>query len=272
MRNIIITLLLFLSSLAVCKGQDKPIPERLEGVKEAVFYLDSAARSLEGWHPTDSSSIDDIHAAEETWTKFKQLCENDEYEKALDFYLETDADSQKKHFGDFFIFLKHTTNQYIFASDVLKPLLFEYCDEEVAYEEYIMLLEFEKAMGDAMISINEDGNGYVPETFAYVIRDLGYALAATGRAEEAMGLLDDFAFGVSQIVDSPLKVNFSIAVYMASVAMIDGDLEEAIQTWEDFKAYHLTHGDEYDPDELDACLQQADDEISDIKSYMYADV
>lgn len=249
-----------------------PIPERLEGVKEAVFYLDSAARSLEGWHPTDSSSIDDIHAAEETWTTFKQLCENDEYEKALDFYLETDAGSQKKHFGDLIVFLKHSTNQFIFASDVLKPLLFEYCDKEVAYEELIMLLEFEKAMGDMMISINKDGNGYVPETYALLVRELGYAMAATGRAEEAMGLLDDFAFGVSQIVDSPLKVNFSIAVYMASVAMIEGDLEEAIQSWEDFKAYHLAHGDEYDPDELDACLQQADDEIADIKSYMYADV
>lgn len=271
MRNIIITLLLFLSSLAVCKGQDKPIPERLEGVKEAVFYLDSAARSLEGW-PTDSSSIDDIHAAEETWTTFKQLCENDEYEKALDFYLETDADSQKMHFGDFFIFLKHTTNQYIFASDVLKPLLFEYCDEEVAYEEYIMLLEFEKAMGDAMISINEDGNGYVPETFAYVVRDLGYALAATGRAEEAVNLLEAFAVGVSSLVDSKLQINFAITMYIASIYVIIGDLETAIVTWEDFKAYHLTHGDEYDPDELDACLQQADDEISDIKSYMYADV
>lgn len=268
MRNCIITILLFLSSLTVCAGQGKSIPERLEGVKESVFYLDSAAKSLDEWQPTDSFSIDDIRAAEATWTRFKQFCEKDEYKKALDFYLGTGADSAKKNSGDIIVFLKHSTNQYIFASDVLKPLLFEYRDRGPAFEEYISFLEFQKAMGDLMISVNAEGNGYVPETYAYLVRDLGYALAANGRAEEAMEMLDDYALGVSSLVDSQLQINFSITLYMASIAVIIGDYEDALDAWEDFKTYHLAHGDRFDPEELDAFLQQADEDIADIKSYM----
>lgn len=268
MRIILSSLIFLVCSFAACSGQGKPIPERLEGVKESVFYLDSAARSLVEWQPTDSFSIDDIRAADATWTEFMRHCEKDEYKKALDFYLGKDADAPKKNSGNIIVFLKHSTNQYIFASDVLRPLLFEYCDRDAAFEEYISFLEFQKAMGDLMISANEDGNGYVPETYAYLVRDLGYALAATGRAEEALDMLDDFAFGASQVVDSPLKLNFTITLYMASVAMIAGDYEDAIGSWEDFKNYHLAHGDEYDPVELDISLQQADGQIAEIKDYM----
>lgn len=269
MKKSITTIVFLLFSFSSCLGQNSPvkrhIPERLDGLKESVFYLDSAARSLDEWHPTDSFSIDDIRAAEETWTKFKLLCEKDEYKKALDYYLGEGADAPKKNSGDIIVFLKHSTNQYIFASDVLRPLLFEYRGRDVAYGELIQLFEFLKAMGDYMIAVNAEGNGYVPEIYPQVVCDLGYCLAAVGRAEEALDLLEDFALGVSSIVDSPLKVNYSITLYMANIARITGETQEAIETWEDFKSYHLAHGDEFDPDELDACLEVADEMIAEIK-------
>ena len=60
-------------------------------------------------------------------------------------------------------------------------------------------------------------------------------------------------------------------MYIASVYVIIGDLEMANETWEQFKAYHLAHGDEYNPKELDACFQQVEEELAEIRSYMNAE-
>lgn len=266
MRNGIITLLVFLSSLVVCTGQGKPIPERLEGVKEAVFFLDSAVNALVGWEANSGITTEDLESAEKTWAKFKKLCEDDEYEKALDFYYETDEDAQKRNSGDFILFLKHSTNQYVFVSSVLKPLLFEYRDRTFALEELVGILQFQKTLGDLLISANADDDEYVPEVYVLVVRDLGYALAELGRVEEAFDLLEDFVRGIYRLVDSQLRAHFLATIYISSVDMIAGDSDAAIEAWTEFKSYHLAHGDEYDPEELNSYLEQADEEIAEIKS------
>lgn len=270
MRNVIITICFFFCSLVFGAGQSPQapnrIPERLEGVKEAVFFLDSAVNALVGWEANSGITTEDLESAERTWAKFKKLCEEDEYEKALDFYYETDEDAQKRHSGDFILFLKHSTNQYVFVSSVLKPLLFEYRDRTFALEELVGILRFQKTLGDLLITANADDDEYVPEVYVLVVRDLGYALAELGRVEEAFDLLEDFVRGIYRLVDSQLRANFLTTIYISSVDMIAGDSDAAIEAWTEFKSYHLAHGDEYDPAELTSWLEQADEEIAEIKS------
>lgn len=269
MRKNILALFVLICSYLTCSAQSrfmpKHIPERLEGVKETVFYLDSASNALVDWG-LDSFSAEDLNTAKETWDEFKNLCEADEYENALDFYME--GDSQRKNASYCIIFLKRTAYQYEFASDVLRPLLFEYGDRETAFDELISLFTFLKSVADLSITINEEGNAFVPERYADLVSDLGYVLAANGQLEEAVGLLDDFALGVSKETESKMQLNYDITLYIADIYWIAGYPEDALKTWEDFKSYHLAHGDEYDPVELAVCLQQADDEIAEIKNYM----
>ena len=270
MRYSILTLFFTICSLFICEGQalksDPSIPERLEGVKEAVFFLDSAVNALVGWEANSGITMEDLESAEKTWAKFKKLCEDDEYEKALGFYYETDEDSQKRNSGDFILFLKHSTNQYVFVSSVLKPLLFEYRDRTFALEELVGILQFQKTLGDLLLYANADNDEYVPEVYVLVVRDLGYALAELGRVEEAFDLLEDFVRGIYRLVDSQLRANFLATIYISSVDMIAGDPNAAIDAWTEFKSYHLAHGDEYDPEELNSYLEQADEEIAEIKS------
>ena len=269
MRTLVFAFLLFVCSVVTGAGQNhvtKPIPERLEGVKEAVFFLDSAVNALVGWEANSGITTEDLESAERTWAKFKKLCEEDEYEKALDFYYETDEEAQRRNSGDFILFLKHSTNQYVFVSSVLKPLLFEYRDRTYALEELVGILRFQKTLGDLLISANADDDEYVPEVYVLVVRDLGYALAELGRVEEAFDLLKDFVRGIYRLVDSQLRANFLATIYISSVDMIAGDSDAAIEAWTEFKSYHLAHGDEYDPEELNSYLEQADEEIVEIKS------
>lgn len=305
MRNRLLISLLSLGLTVACAGQNRPvktvIPERLEGLKEAVFYLDSAVNALYGWEPRDSTFSNDMNdrltglierlneeeqrysssdeypssfsqkeydEARATWAEFKKLCEADEYEKALDFYFGTEASSRGKNSGDFIVFLKHSTYQYLFTSEVLQPLLFEYRDRDFALQTLIDLLELQKAMGDMLIYTNAEDGGYVPELYPFVLRDLGYAYAESGREEDAIDLFELFAGSVYLITGNPLKANFSSTLYLVNVYMISGDAEAALGTWDKFKSYHLAHGDEYDPEELEACLEQVELEIAEIKEYM----
>ena len=65
-----------------------------------------------------------------------------------------------------------------------------------------------------------------------------------------------------------MQLNYDITLYIADIYWIAGYPEDALKTWEDFKSYHLAHGDEYDPADLESFLQQADEVIAEIKDYM----
>lgn len=122
--------------------------------------------------------------AEQRWDKFIGLCRSYSYGKALDCYLED--------FADFFVYLKISDDRYEFLSSILLPLMRECRGEEFARKRYIKDLSFEKSNEEFMIAINEeDGEGYVPEVYPDVVRDLGQALAADGRLDEALALAED---------------------------------------------------------------------------------
>lgn len=122
--------------------------------------------------------------AEQRWDKFIGLCRSYSYGKALDCYLED--------FADFFVYLKISDDRYEFLSSILLPLMRECRGEEFARKRYIEDLSFEKSNEEFMIAINEeDGEGYVPEVYPDVVRDLGHALAADGRLDEALALAED---------------------------------------------------------------------------------
>lgn len=122
--------------------------------------------------------------AEQRWDKFIGLCRSYSYGKALDCYLED--------FADFFVYLKISDDRYEFLSSILLPLMRECRGEEFARKRYIEDLSFEKGNEEFMIAINEeDGEGYVPEVYPDVVRDLGHALAADGRLDEALALAED---------------------------------------------------------------------------------
>lgn len=122
--------------------------------------------------------------AEQRWDKFIGLCRSYSYGKALDCHLED--------FADFFVYLKISDDRYEFLSSILLPLMRECRGEEFARKRYIKDLSFEKSNEEFMIAINEeDGEGYVPEVYPDVVRDLGHALAADGRLDEALALAED---------------------------------------------------------------------------------
>lgn len=121
--------------------------------------------------------------AEQRWDKFIGLCRSYSYGKALDCYLED--------FADFFVYLKISDDRYEFLSSILLPLMRECRGEEFARKRYIEDLTFEKTTEEFMIAINEGREGYVPEVYPDVVRDLGHALAADGRLDEALALAED---------------------------------------------------------------------------------
>lgn len=147
--------------------KDYPLPDSL-----AYDYL----------NPDEIEKSQNI--AEQRWDKFIGLCRSYSYGKALDCYLED--------FADFFVYLKISDDRYEFLSSILLPLMRECRGEEFARKRYIEDLSFEKSNEEFMIAINEeDGEGYVPEVYPDVVRDLGHALAADGRLDEALALAED---------------------------------------------------------------------------------
>lgn len=167
-------------------------------VKEAYTEIGSAfdakvKEAYKDYQLPDSLAYDYLNSdeieksrniAEQRWDKFIGLCRSYSYGKALDCYLED--------FADFFVYLRFSADRYEFLSSILLPLMRECRGEEFARKRYIEDLSFEKSNEEFMIAINEeDGEGYVPEVYPDVVRDLGHALAADGRLDEALALAED---------------------------------------------------------------------------------
>lgn len=167
-------------------------PSLLE-LTETASAFDAKVKEANTDYPLpDSLSYDYLNSdeieksrniAEQRWDKFIGLCRSYSYGKALDCYLED--------FADFFVYLKISDDRYEFLSSILLPLMRECRGEEFARKRYIEDLTFEKTNEEFIIAINEGREGYVPEIYPDVVRDLGQALAADGRLDEALALAED---------------------------------------------------------------------------------
>lgn len=296
MRNIIFKLAVlaavFVSTIAC--GQKKNVPESLVGIKEIVAQIDSAVNAIYGWEPRDSThdaSVDTLVAnimreheterpehnigmksaasieqsayddARKTWAEFKRLCDQEEYEAALDFYLADKPNDGGSKAGDFLLYLKHSSHRFYFFSEVLLPLMQEYKGTEFARKEYIDLLQLEKALEDTSIAIQADGNGYIPDVYPYLIRELGLALTADGKLNEALDLADDLMNVVYQVSGEALYANFVGTQYAAKLYLYLDDKEKAISTWEDFKRFLNDTADDYPADILKEVQAQIQEQI-----------
>ena len=277
----ILSLILILTSMIACAKNN--IPENLVGVKEVVAQIDSAVTAMYGWEPADStynpatdtlvaSILDQLSdppkqsdgtvrqaaydQARITWVQFKQLIDADKYEKALDFYLSEDENGKKA--GDFLVFLKHSSQRYAFFSQVLRSLEFEYKGVNEALENYVSNLRLEKAMEDASIDLSADTNGYVPEVYPYVVRDLCLGLAVMGEMEEAEGLFSDMAKGVYGLTGDVLYCNYVATQLLAQMYTYVDDPGQAKTAWTDFRDYLIENESDYDEEDLAQCLAAID--------------
>ena len=264
-------------------GIKKPIPESLLNVKSVVERLDSAVTSMYGWEPQDSTynkSVDTLVAgimnqynedkpdyipsdpsapavtqvaynqARKTWVEFKRLVDSDKYEEALDYYFADSAGGDGKNAGDFLVFLKHSTYRYTFDSEVLLPMMREYRGDTFAVDQYIDILHLEKAMEDASIAMNQRDEPYIPEVYPYVVKDLGFALASSGKMEEALNLSGDLISAVYDVTGSAIYANFFGTKYGAQLYSAENDNQTAIGLWENFERYLDEYKDDYTPEEL----------------------
>ena len=293
-NNIALSAGLVFLTLIAC-GQNKPIPENLNGVKETVAKLDSAVTAMYGWEPRDSTynhSLDTLVAdmmneykanvpeyehqdegvpaiqqqaydeARVTWAEFKRLIDDDKYEEALNIYLGEDKDYIKKNSGDFLVYLKHSTQRYVFFSQVLLPLMQEFKGEDAAREDFINNLQLEKAMEDVSIQLQADNTGYVPEVYPNVVRDLGIALASLGKMDEAHELFWDLIDGVYGLTGSALLANYIASDYAEKLYLIEEDTEGAIANWNRFKEAVEQNKSAYDPEEVEVCLRRIEEAIN----------
>lgn len=293
--------LLSITTILLCTlscGQQKTIPESLTDVKTVVARLDSTVTAMYGWEPRDSTynhSLDTLVAgmmneykaddpeyehqdegvpaiqqqaydeARVTWAEFKRLIDADEYEEALNIYLGEGKDYIKKNSGDFLVYLKHSTQRYVFFSQVLLPLIQEYKGEEAAQEDFINHLQQEKALEDMSIELQADNTGYIPEVYPKVVRDLGIALASSGKMDEAHELFYDLIDGVYGLTGSALLANYIASDYAAELYLIEGDKEGAIANWNLFKNAIEQNKANYDPEEVELCLSKIKQAIEELQ-------
>lgn len=190
--------------------------------------------------------------AEQRWDKFIGLCRSYSYGKALDCYLED--------FADFFVYLRFSADRYEFLSSILLPLMRECRGEEFARKRYIEDLSFEKSNEEFMIAINEeDGEGYVPEVYPDVVRDLGHALAADGRLDEALALAEDL---LNPALRSAGYGAYAGARYIMGIFEKTGSAEDSDRFYEAIR--QLVSRDKNLPDEdreyiLNSCFNQLAD-------------
>lgn len=278
-----------LAAFVIACGQKKSVPESLKGIKKNVAQIDSAVNAMYGWEPRDSTynhSVDTLVAgimneynaddpeyqhldentpaieqqaydeARITWAEFKRLIDVGKYEEALDFYEGKNASSRGKNSGDFLVYLKHSTQRYVFYSEVLRPLMQEYRENTYALEESINILQLEKALEDASIQMQTDNTGYVPEVYPRVVMDLGIALAESGKIDDARNLFYDLINGVYGLSGSALLANYIASDYAEKLYLIEGDKEGAIANWNRFKDAIEQSKENYDPEEYELCLNK----------------
>jgi len=275
MKKLLTALLLAIPVLAY--GQKKTIPDNLVDVKNVVAYLDSAVTAMYGWEPVDSTykhSADTLTAvipqevyddARVTWAEFKRLIDADKYKEAYELYHEKNDGATKSNFGDFLIFLKHSSQRYIFFSEVVRRMTEEYEGTDKALEEYINNLQLEKAMEDLTIDMRPDNSFYVPEFYPYVVRDLGMGLAITGKMDEAQDMFSDLINAVYDMTGNALYANFVGTQYSAQLYLLDQKPDWALATWESFKVYLEENKSDYEEEELSNCMAKVEDIIQGLK-------
>ena len=94
--------------------------------------------------------------------------------------------------------------------------------------------------------------------------DLGYALLADGKMDEAQDLFGDIANALYLQSGDALYANFIATKYSAHLYMKDSQNGLAYAAWDDFKEYLEENRSDYDEEELAACLEKINAEVRSI--------
>lgn len=183
------------------------------------------ARDLLGNDAISKSAIDSANIA---WTTFANLCKYKKYRKAYDYF--TDKHNQ----GNLLVAMPHSTPRFRMISEVICPLMFEYKDRDTALEEYLDLVRLEYYMEQSTILLNQD-QGYIPEVYPNVIAELGAVLAASGKPEEALDLLQEYSDAIQSITGDYMYGRCLGTSYIVHIMRIVGDDEEIPQIVEILK-------------------------------------
>lgn len=280
MNRIFVSLTVF-AALAACSENRQSAQSSLEEINGILAHLDSII--VREYRPAPlspelESSLEDTVAsimadqscmqrsrdeALQAWISFKTLCKKGEYEEALNFYLKEDENGARGSAVAVIILLE-SDGRYKFYSEVLRPLLREYCSDEVALAEYIRALENEKAIEDITISLRTEDSGYVPQVYPVVVMDYGYALAAQGKIDAAFELTGDLMNALLSLSDNIIETNIVGTIYLSQLYLKNGDKESAVKIWEAGKEYVLNNSDDISDEDVLRFVETADNEISEI--------
>lgn len=221
-------------------------------IKQAIALIDSARLSLVGFEPKEPECHPEANpfgvptqelfdSAAVTWNTFVKLCQEDKFKEAYDLY---NRDGKP---GDFMVCLKNSTNLYCFYKDVLRPMMYEFEPKDSADVKYLSLLRFEYAIQDIVMKYSAKRTAgdtvIISQIFPELSRELGMMLAGRGQIDEALEMVESYAYSVYKIFGSPSFTSFTVALYIANLYYAAGDIAQAIETLENYKEYTAEHKD-----------------------------
>ena len=113
--------------------------------------------------------------------------------------------------------------------------------------------------------MHAENTGYVPEVYPHVIRELGLALATSGKMDEAHELFYDLIDGVYGLTGSALFANYIASEYAEQLYLIEDDKEGAIANWNRFKEAIEQNKTDFDTEEVEVCLKRIAKKIEELK-------
>lgn len=225
----------FLDTLVKTEYMEAPLSQTVRDAMPDSMTVSSS----EQMRQTFSKSL-------QVWKHFRELCDKEEYEAALDYYLEEPKEGEMKNAGAF-LFVFESLGRYEFYSSVLYPLLLKYRDKSFALNEYISTLQIEKTMEELTIALRSEDNGYIPEVYPYVLTDLGKTLAKVGRMDEALALVDDLRPAILSIYNgNELDAEVIEAGYKSHLYQLSGNKKMSLSVLNDVKAKLDKENDWYD--------------------------
>lgn len=210
-------------------------------VLRTIEKLDSVVSTLYGFEPIENPGMEvpgmglvpqePFDMARETWSDFRKECYDGDFEKA--YHIITEVDSG----ADWIVYLKISDLRCEFIANILKPMLYEFEDVEVADYKFLDVVEQEFYLEVYSVKNSLDSSLYIPENFPTIIYTLAVMRSKLGYVSEALELLDVYAIAVNYMYENGAVSNLIITYFLSDIALAAGDLEGAIIYWEDYKTF-----------------------------------
>lgn len=243
-----------------------------ETVWHTIRTLDSIVSTLYGFEPAENPGMEvpgmglvpqePYDLARQTWSDFRKECLDGDFEKA--YHIITEVDNG----ADWLIYLKQSDLRCRFIANILRPMIYEFENIDIADSIYLNIVELEYSLEVYSIKYRPDSSVYVPESLPEVINALAVLKTQQGRTDEVMDLLDVYTYAVDQIYENDIVSQFMKTHLVADITLAAGYPEDAIKYWEDYKAsIQEVMYDESDTIAYMRSLEMADEEIGKLKQF-----